>query len=92
MGAIPFGIIFGALASTAGLSDWATQGMSLFVFAGSSQFIAATLIAGGSGVLLIIFTTLIVNLRHMLYAATMSPHVTRSAAKMAGAAGLLADG
>ncbi len=75
MGAIPFGIIFGAPASTAGLSNWATQAMSLFVFAGSAQFIAATLIAGGSGVLLIIFTTLIVNLRHMLYAATMSPHV-----------------
>jgi len=75
VGAIPFGIIFGALASTAGLSSWATQAMSFFVFAGSAQFIAATLIAGGSGVLLIIFTTLIVNLRHMLYAATMSPHV-----------------
>jgi 4-azaleucine resistance transporter AzlC len=75
VGAIPFGIIFGALASTAGLSDSATQGMSLFVFAGSAQFIAAKLIAGGSGILLIVFTTLIVNLRHMLYAATMSPHV-----------------
>ncbi|MBN2044819.1 MAG: AzlC family ABC transporter permease [Anaerolineales bacterium] len=75
VGAIPFGIIFGALASTTGLSSWATQAMSLFVFAGSAQFIAATLISGGSGVLLIIFTTLVVNLRHMLYAATVSPHV-----------------
>ena len=39
VGAIPFGIIFGALAITAGLSPTASQGMSLFVFAGSSQFL-----------------------------------------------------
>jgi 4-azaleucine resistance transporter AzlC len=49
--------------------------MSLLVFAGSSQFIAATLIANGTGIAVILFTTLIVNLRHMLYAATLAPHV-----------------
>jgi 4-azaleucine resistance transporter AzlC len=74
VGAVPFGIIFGALASTVGLSINATQGMSLFVFAGSAQFIAATLIAQGTGVLVIVLTTLVVNLRHMLYAATLAPH------------------
>ena len=41
LGATPFGIIFGALAINAGLSPAATMGMSLFVFAGSAQFIAA---------------------------------------------------
>jgi 4-azaleucine resistance transporter AzlC len=75
VGAIPFGIIFGAFASSVGLSKFATQGMSLIVFAGSSQFIAATLISDRAGILLIIFTTLIVNLRHMLYAATLAPHL-----------------
>ena len=47
VGAIPFGILFGALAITAGLSVWATLGLSLIVFAGSSQFIAATLVSQG---------------------------------------------
>jgi len=75
VGAIPFGIIFGALAVTAGLSWQATMGMSLFVFAGSSQFIAVGLIAGGAGVLTIVMTTLIVNIRHALYAATLAPHL-----------------
>lgn len=75
IGAAPFGIIFGALAVTAGLSPTASQGMSVFVFAGSSQFIAAGLIASGTGTLLIVLTTLVVNLRHMLYAATLSPYV-----------------
>ena len=41
VGAIPFGIIFGAVAVNSGLSVWSTAALSLFVFAGSSQFVAA---------------------------------------------------
>ena len=48
VGAIPFGIIFGTLAGSAGLSAAATMGMSLFVFAGSAQFIAMGLVAAGT--------------------------------------------
>jgi len=75
VGAIPFGIIFGALAVTSGLSPAGTMSMSLFVFAGASQFIAAGLIASGTGIFLIIATTFIVNLRHVLYSATLAPYV-----------------
>ncbi|MCJ7702408.1 MAG: AzlC family ABC transporter permease [Anaerolineales bacterium] len=75
VGAIPFGIIYGALAVTSGLSARATLGMSLFVFAGSSQFIAAGLVASGAGVGTIVMTTFIVNLRHALYATTLAPHM-----------------
>lgn len=75
VGAIPFGIIFGALAVNSGLSPAATQAMSTFVFAGSAQFIAAGLVASGTNTLVIILTTLVVNLRHMLYAATLAPHM-----------------
>ena len=75
IGAVPFGIIFGALASTSGLSPAATQGMSLFVFAGSAQFIAAGLVAAGTSTLIIVLTTLVVNLRHLLYAVTLAPYM-----------------
>jgi 4-azaleucine resistance transporter AzlC len=75
VGAIPFGIIFGALAVTSGLSPAGTMGMSLIVFAGSSQFIAAGLIASGSSLGIIVLTTFIVNLRHALYSATLAPHM-----------------
>ncbi len=71
VGAIPFGILFGALATAAGLSVYATMGMSLFVFAGSSQFVAATLIGQGVGVAVIVITTFFVNLRHALYSASL---------------------
>ncbi|MEM9088361.1 MAG: AzlC family ABC transporter permease [Cyanobacteria bacterium P01_F01_bin.53] len=56
VGAIPFGIIFGTLAITNGLSVGATLAMSAFVFAGSSQFIAAGLVAVKTGWLLIVLT------------------------------------
>ncbi|PZV07738.1 MAG: branched-chain amino acid ABC transporter permease [Leptolyngbya sp.] len=75
VGAIPFGIIFGTLAQGSGLSFGATLGMSAFVFAGSSQFIALGLLAAGSTLPLIVLTTVVVNLRHMLYAASLLPYV-----------------
>jgi 4-azaleucine resistance transporter AzlC len=75
IGALPFGLIFGALAVTSGLSPAATIAFSSVVFAGSSQFIAANLIAGGASVVLIVFTTFIVNVRHALYSATLGPHL-----------------
>ncbi|MEO1619952.1 MAG: AzlC family ABC transporter permease [Cyanobacteria bacterium J06632_3] len=77
VGAIPFGIIFGTLATTNGLSVPGTLAMSAFVFAGSSQFIAAGMIAAKSGVLLIVLTAFVVNLRHLLYAVSLLPYVKR---------------
>ena len=75
VGAIPFGIIFGALAVNSGLSPAAAMGFSIFVFAGSSQFIGSNLVGQGVGIGLIVFTTFIVNVRHALYSATLAPHM-----------------
>src|SRR5688500_15945619 len=75
LGAIPFGIFFGVLAVAGGLSPAATMSMSLFVFAGSSQFIGARLVEQGVATSLIILTTFVVNLRHMLYSTTLAPHM-----------------
>ncbi|MDX2139160.1 MAG: AzlC family ABC transporter permease [Chloroflexota bacterium] len=75
IGAVPFGIIFGALAVTSGLSPAAALGMSLFVFAGSSQFVAANMVADIAPIPFIVLTTFVVNLRHALYAATLAPYM-----------------
>ncbi len=75
IGGAAFDIIFGALAISSGVSVPGTMAMSLFVFAGSAQFIAVGLIAAGASVPVIILTTLIVNLRHALYSATLAPYV-----------------
>jgi 4-azaleucine resistance transporter AzlC len=75
LGAFPFGMIYGALATTAGLSKGATMAMSAFVFAGSAQFIAVGMVAAHAPIAIIILTTFIVNLRHMLYSATLLPYL-----------------
>ncbi len=73
LGAIPFGIIFGTLAVKNGLTLGQTMALSLIVFAGSAQFIAVGLFAAGAGWQILLLTTFIVNLRHILYAATLAP-------------------
>lgn len=75
IGAIPFAVIFGASGVTNGISPAGVLAMSLFVFAGSAQFIGANLYGVLTPVPVIILTTFVVNLRHALYAATLAPHV-----------------
>ena len=71
----PFGLIYGALALGAGISAVAAQSMSWIVFAGSSQFIAAQLIHDAAPGLVIVLTIAVVNLRHMLYSASIAPFI-----------------
>jgi len=75
--AMPFAIIYGALAISTGLSELLVMAMSLFVFAGASQFIAVTLLASATAYPIILLTVFIVNLRHMLYAASLMPQMTK---------------
>lgn len=74
-GVIPFGMIYGVLAIAAGLPASQAQAMSAIVFAGSAQFIAAQLIGVGTPAAILLLTTFIVNLRHLLYSASLTPHV-----------------
>jgi 4-azaleucine resistance transporter AzlC len=71
---IPFGMIYGVLA-LAGLPVSLAQGMSSIVFAGSAQFIATDLFAASAPAIVILLTTLMVNLRHVLYSASLAPYV-----------------
>lgn len=75
LGVFPFGVIFGALAVSAGIPPFEAQSFSLFIFAGSAQFIAVSLISGAASPFLVILTILVVNLRHLLYSASIAPHV-----------------
>jgi branched chain amino acid efflux pump len=75
IGGFPFGMIYGALALNAGLSKAAAQAMSSTVFAGSAQFITAQLIHENTPGFVIILTIAVVNLRHMLYSASLAPYL-----------------
>jgi 4-azaleucine resistance transporter AzlC len=74
LGVVPFGLIFGAVALSAGIPPLETQALSLFVFAGSAQFITAVLVAESTPALIVVLTILVVNLRHALYSASISPY------------------
>lgn len=76
VGVFPFGLIYGALALASGLSLVQSQLMSSIVFAGSSQFIAAQLFQESTPGLVIVLTIAVVNLRHMLYSASLAPYVS----------------
>ena len=75
LGYVPIGLAFGVLAHNAGLAPWEIGLMSLFVYAGSSQFIAVSMISSGSAVVPIIMTTFIVNLRHLLMSSSLAVYL-----------------
>jgi 4-azaleucine resistance transporter AzlC len=74
----PFAALYAVTARAAGLSATQTLAMSLFVFAGAAQFTAAGLFAIGTAPITIVFTTLIINARHALLAASLAPFVRRA--------------
>ncbi len=75
IGVFPFGLIYGTLALGAGLTPISAQMMSSIVFAGSSQFIAAQLIHDAAPGIVIILTIAVINLRHVLYSASIAPYL-----------------
>jgi 4-azaleucine resistance transporter AzlC len=75
VGALPFGIIFGSLGIAQGFSPWQVMSMSMFVFSGSAQFMAVGLVASKAAIWVIWAATFVINLRHLLYAATLVSHV-----------------
>ena len=78
VGVIPFGITCGIMSLTAGLTSGEAILMSMFVFAGAAQFIAITMIGAGiKGWGIIVFTTLLINLRHLLMGASLAPYIIR---------------
>ncbi|HET7580760.1 MAG TPA: AzlC family ABC transporter permease [Bacillales bacterium] len=72
IGYVPIALTFGLLAKSTGLSLVETVAMSLIVFAGASQFIALSLIALGTGAVEIILTTFIINIRQLLFSASIN--------------------
>ena len=75
LGYLPIGMAFGVLAQKAGLTPLQIGLMSIMVFAGSSQFIAVSMLAGGASAPAIITTTFVVNLRHVLMSSALAVYL-----------------
>ncbi|MBR2822833.1 MAG: AzlC family ABC transporter permease [Clostridia bacterium] len=70
-GYIILGTGFGILAHSAGYGFLWALAMSLFIFAGSMQYVGVGLLSGGASVLTVILTTVMVNARHLFYSISM---------------------
>jgi predicted branched-subunit amino acid permease len=75
IGIIPFGLIAGATPVTDGLGGAAAIGLSTIVFAGASQLAAADALAHGGSVLVAVLAACTINLRMLLYSASIAPHL-----------------
>lgn len=75
-GDLPFGLIYGVQAGAAHVPPIITLAMSSIIFAGSAQIIAVSQLGAVPPVPypIMVLTTFVVNLRHLLYSAAMSPH------------------
>ena len=71
----PFALLFGVVATEAGLSIVQTMGFTVLVIAGAAQFTAVQLLTENAPVWVVLAASLGVNLRMAMYSATLTPHL-----------------
>lgn len=72
---VPFGLLFGVVGSEAGLNLVEVMGFSILVIAGAAQFTAVQMMLDEAPTLIIIATSLAVNLRMAMYSASITPYL-----------------
>jgi predicted branched-subunit amino acid permease len=74
----PFSVLFGVVATEAGLTLVETMSFSVLVIAGASQFTAVQMMTENAPTLVVLLTSLAVNLRLAMYSASLTPHLGRA--------------
>ncbi|NBB12261.1 AzlC family ABC transporter permease [Pseudomonas sp. SLFW] len=74
-GVIPFGLVTGVMAIGMGMSPGTAMGMTLIFYSGSAQLVALQLMQTGVLPVAIVVTALIINLRFIMYSASLAPHL-----------------
>lgn len=72
---VPFALLFGVVATEAGLDIVKVMGFSILVIAGASQFAAIQLMTENAPVVMVLATALAVNLRMAMYSAALTPYL-----------------
>jgi predicted branched-subunit amino acid permease len=71
----PFGLVTGVAMAAGGVPPLEAIAMSVLVFAGASMLAATQLLAAAAPVALVVATALVINLRFMMYSASMRVHL-----------------
>jgi predicted branched-subunit amino acid permease len=74
LGIVPFGVVTGVAMVASGIPPLVAMLMSVIVFAGASMVASAQLLAAHAPVLLVVLATLVINLRFMMYSASLRVH------------------
>ncbi|WP_108885160.1 AzlC family ABC transporter permease [Pseudoprimorskyibacter insulae] len=72
---IPFGLLFGVLATEAGLTVGAALGFSAAVIAGAAQLTALQLLMHDAPAFVAVMSALAINLRMAMYSLSIAPHL-----------------
>lgn len=92
LGIIPFGFIAGIATVNAGLGLPEAVGLSTIVFAGAAQLAALELIGRDAPLAIVVVTGVVINLRMLMYSASIAPHFQTLSSRMkATVAYLLTD-
>lgn len=75
VGVVPFGLVAGVTPVAGGLGGEVGVGFSLLVFAGASQLAAIEVLAGGGAAVVAALAACTINLRMLLYSASLAPHL-----------------
>lgn len=75
LGATPFGLLFGVLATEAGLDVLRVMSMSVLVVAGASQFTALSQMQDNAPIIMVLAASLAVNMRMAMYSASIAVHL-----------------
>ncbi|MBC2581465.1 AzlC family ABC transporter permease [Clostridium sp. DJ247] len=78
IGYIPIAITFALISKSSGIPNLISICMSLFIYAGASQFIGVNLMAMGASTLEIVLTTFILNFRHFLMSSSLSQRIAEN--------------
>ncbi|MGH9158248.1 MAG: AzlC family ABC transporter permease [Acidimicrobiales bacterium] len=73
VGVVPFGLVAGAAPVAGGLGGWSSVGLSTLVFAGASQLATADVLADGGSIVVAVLAAWTINLRMLLYSASLAP-------------------
>ncbi len=72
---IPFAMLFGVVATEAGLPLYQVMAFSFLVIAGASQFTALQFMSENAPTIVVLASALAVNLRMVMYSAALTPHL-----------------
>jgi predicted branched-subunit amino acid permease len=73
VGIVPFGLALGAMIGASGIDPWAALASAPLILAGAAQLTTLQMLETGSNPVVIVASALLINLRILLYSASLAP-------------------